>query len=62
MRRIIIIYEGGCIQDIQGIPPDVEVEVRSYLGKDDDEGDYDPEMVQVDANGDKFTSHISTEG
>lgn len=49
LARIIVVLEGGLIQDMEGIPPGVEVEVRDY----DVEGAIGEKLCR-DADGEKY--------
>ena len=49
MNKIIIIVEGGLIQDISNIPHDIEIEVRDY-----DTDGADEENTKKDSDGDEY--------
>ena len=53
---MIIILEGGIIQDISDIPKGMEVEVRDYdhFGSEN----YPDHALEVDENGDRYISNI----
>lgn len=56
-HQITVTVEGGVIQDISDIPPDVKVVVKDY----DVEGG-DPEDMKTDDNGDEYFEGIWNEG
>jgi len=52
-KRIVITVHGGLIQDIEGIPKDIIVEVRDY-DVEFEEGFHDGAEFKIDNQGDEF--------
>lgn len=55
MKRIIIVVEGGIIQDISGCPPNMEIEIRDL----DTEG-VEEDKLSTTPNGDEYIESVHT--
>jgi len=53
-EKIIVIVEGGVVQNVFDIPQGVEVEVRDYDTDQREEGDRDGDIIRKDKAGDFY--------
>lgn len=53
MRKMIIVLEGGLIQDIRGIPDETEIEIRDF----DIEG-IEPELLSATGDGEEYVKTV----